>query len=1019
MKYLTIFLFSIALHAATYYVSNPGLDSSDGSLGAPWATLQFAVNHVACGDTIMVVANGSFVPGDANLPPLPICGTTTTIQSSALALFAPVGYRTNPATDGPNYGKLSFTSGPLATKPGVWTANEFYLQSPISVDVGTSVFTIANGNGLAIAGLHNGSQVIFTVRSAASSYGGTIFPSIVAPGGLSFFTHYYIVNCSVSPACGTVNSTFQLAATSNGAPIKVTSCGAYCATTVTSDPSGSCTVGQIQYNTSNSTTSDCRNRTTWQTPGFSPFLQVEVVGAAVDVSANTITLSINWGNGRLANGLPVTFSAVDTQQVGTLPEPIVNDLIYYVVNLSGSTFQISLTPHGPPIILTTVGTGATMLASSDLAHNWAFRGLEFAPNGTHTPFELLQLGGVGTETSVSGMSQNMEIDRCFFHDNPPTQAIVHTIAESVRGLYIHDSWIIGANFGEAQVIFGAGSPGPTAIINNFLEASTEVTLYGGGATASATPNANKLFLGNYYYKPPVWRFNQAAGAASGPCLYDATTDPTHVGGEWYLDSMASQNYQCGADNLWHSTGSALPPGIANIAIKNMSEHKGGSYFTHIGNIYNGSFAGAQSGEIFNTSQENDSGAAATDDHNTMMYNVAFNSLQWQTATSQCGATTNLDCPSGPGNDIAKHNLMIVNDLVCGTNFNHSLCGYTARQDTWGGTAVTGRKQGDTKDHLTFWISDSSYLLSPAPITLSPPVDGLCTFPTTMNLVNWKNSIMLGDVLGDCAGQGAGIATYMANSNFGHNVLYKGTSNAYGSVGAGNTFDVAHTAFPAANNTINYVNATGGYGGEADYHLDPTSPYSAANVSPILLSDDGTDLGADIDLVNMTTSGAAAGTPTWDEKAGLRVNPGSTQLVFRYTSPTNEACTATIYSSPARIAGNQVASVADNSANSISDALTRELYVSGLQPSTQYWYKLACGGRVLLVGNLLTRKTGIVPVQFGFDWNSPTPMQYSSSPSMSNPVSLPAATRQFIPVAANSVVYVQAGTAGPITMLIAP
>ena len=638
MKHLTIFLFSIALHAATYYVSNPGLDSNDGSLGAPWATLQYAVNHVACGDTIMVVANGSYVPGDANLPPLPICGTTTTIQSSALALFAPVGYRTNPVTDGPNYGKLSFTSGPLVTRPGVFTANEYYLQSPMSVDVGSSTFTIANGSGLTQAGLHNGSQVIFTVRSAASNYGGNAYPSIAAPGGFSFFTHYYVVNCSVSPACGAVNSTFQLAETSGGSPISVTSCGAYCATTVTSDPVGACTVGQIQYNTVTNTVSDCRNRATWQTPGFSPFLQIEVVGVAVDTSANTITISVNWGEGRLSNGLPVTFSAVDTQQVGTLPAPLVNSQIYYIVSLAGQTFKVSLTPAGAPVRLTTVGTGATMMASSDLAHNWAFRGLEFAPNGTHTPFELLQLGGVGSETSVSGMSHNMEVDRCYFHDNPPTQSIVHMIAESVRGLYIHDSWIIGANFSESQAIFGAGSPGPTVIHNNFLEAATEVTLYGGGATASATPNANKLFLGNYYYKPPVWRYNQAPGAASGACLYDGTTDPTHAGGEWYLDTSVSQNYQCGADNLWHPTGLAIPP-ITSIAFKNMSEHKGGSYFTHIGNVYNGSFAQAQSGEIFNTSQENDSGVAATTDHNTMMYNVAFNSLQWQTAISQCGATS--------------------------------------------------------------------------------------------------------------------------------------------------------------------------------------------------------------------------------------------------------------------------------------------------------------------------------------------------------------------------------------------
>jgi hypothetical protein len=74
---------------------------------------------------------------------------------------------------------------------------------------------------------------------------------------------------------------------------------------------------------------------------------------------------------------------------------------------------------------------------------------------------------------------------------------------------------------------------------------------------------------------------------------------------------------------------------------------------------------------------------------------------------------------------------------------------------------------------------------------------------------------------------------------------------------------------------------------------------------------------------------------------------------------------------------------------------------------------------LMVGNLVTRAPGATTLQFGFDWNSPTPMQYSSSPSMSNPVSLTAATRQFVPVAANSVVYVQSGVAGPISILIAP
>ena len=115
----------------------------------------------------------------------------------------------------------------------------------------------------------------------------------------------------------------------------------------------------------------------------------------------------------------------------------------------------------------------------------------------------------------------------------------------------------------------------------------------------------------------------------------------------------------------------------------------------------------------------------------------------------------------------------------------------------------------------------------------------------------------------------------------------------------------------------------------------------------------------------------------------------------------------------------MASTADSSANSISNGTSRELYITGLQPSTHYSYKLACGGGVLLVGNFATRATGRALLQFSFDWSNPTQMQYSSSRSMAGAVMLAAATHQFIPVAVNSVVYVQEGAVGPITMLIAP
>jgi hypothetical protein len=301
------------------------------------------------------------------------------------------------------------------------------------------------------------------------------------------------------------------------------------------------------------------------------------------------------------------------------------------------------------------------------------------------------------------------------------------------------------------------------------------------------------------------------------------------------------------------------------------------------------------------------------------------------------------------------------------------------------------------------------MIAPTPTGACPPYS-----PIPVNQVVYKNSIVAGDFLGDCNSAGAILSFNFSNSTFNNNLL-KGATGNYSSVGPTNSW--ARTAFPATNAAIGFMFGNGGMSG--DYHLSPASPYSAQNRSAALIADDGTDLGADIDMINMATSGAAAGTPPWDQQAGLRVDPGSTQGVFRYTALTPDPCTATVYGAPARIPANQVATAADSSANSISDANARELYISGLRASTRYWYKLACGGGVLMVGNFTTQAAGSGTAQFSFDWSTPVAMQYSPSRNMAGAVSLPAATRQLVPVAANSLVYVQMGTTGKITMLIAP
>jgi hypothetical protein len=814
------------------------------------------------------------------------------------------------------------------------------------------------------------------------------------------------------------------------------------------------------------------------------------VPVSVDLSSSTFTspdaLTL------IGNGTPIVFSAAGSQSYGTLPVPLKLDTIYYVINVSGRTFQVSETFGGSKVTILTDGFGILSIANTNVPHNWAFRGLELAPNGGALLGYLLQLGG-GTELSIYGMPGNMEVDRLYMHGNDTPalgshQLLARCISENGYKIYVHDSYCSGATYSEAQAVLGIQSQG-AVYTNNFLEGATENVMCGGQDPSGGLPCQHHKFIGNYFYKPPVWKYLSGVGAASGPCLYD-TTDPQRSGGEWWQDigpqvnvnvgggdsahfsvsqsggvitgitlvgggesyangtyttnfiSMvgsgasasitasggvitggtliaggsgytAPQLYQCQPTGLWASVGGAAS--YTTLSFKDMAEHKNGRDFAYVGNLFRYTFTGGQY-EVFNNSNEGtDSGPGAANDSIIIKNNAIFDSYVFSTRSSRCLATIYLPCVYFPYNHVTSNNLFVLNPLVCGVGFATltGSCGYHPNQDTWGVYNTTLTFQGDTKRHNTFWAPDSCCATG-AVQTFSGNQWGVSF--NLINQANYFDNINLGDYIGDSSGIGGGtLANYFTHSTFSHNAQKSGHSSNYSSVGGTNSW--SNAAFPANNAAIKFMNGTGDITG--DYRLDPTSKFSAAGGCVTLCSSDGTDLGADIDLINMATSGAAAGTPPWDEKAGLRVNPGSTQLVFRYTSPTAEACTATLYSAPARIAANQVASVADTSTNSVSDVLTRELYISGLQPATQYWYKLACGGGVLMVGNLVTRAPGATTLQFGFDWNSPTPMQYSSSPSMSNPVSLTAATRQFVPVAANSVVYVQSGVAGPISILIAP
>jgi hypothetical protein len=274
-------------------------------------------------------------------------------------------------------------------------------------------------------------------------------------------------------------------------------------------------------------------------------------------------------------------------------------------------------------------------------------------------------------------------------------------------------------------------------------------------------------------------------------------------------------------------------------------------------------------------------------------------------------------------------------------------------------------------------------------------------PDTTTLMN---SITIGDFVGQCS---LSLASYYQNSYWSSNAL-KGATGTYPSPGSFGSGNVLANAFQKpADNTVIKFTSCGAFGG--DCHLTSSSPYSAANGSATQLATDGTDLGADIDVINQATSGAASGLPPWDQRAALQVDPASTRVIFRYTAPTSAACTSTLYTTQVRNlagGGNIVGSpVADSASTSVSDSTRRELRYDGLSAATPYWYKLSCGAGVLIVGSFQTQASGSGTYPYTESFSANTAVKVCNDAAMSSGcLSQSAANPQMIAVASNGVKY---------------
>jgi hypothetical protein len=167
---------------------------------------------------------------------------------------------------------------------------------------------------------------------------------------------------------------------------------------------------------------------------------------------------------------------------------------------------VRVSPSDAGNLATVQGTvGAPAFSTEAGAHDYTLMFLQLT--STFTGSDLLQLGdGSSAQSSLSGIPQNLTVDRCYLHGDPSNGQkrgiALNSGATTIENSYISD--IKGADE-DTQAIAGWNGPGPYTITNNYLEASGENVLFGGDDpfVAGLVPSDISITR-NHIAKPVAW-----------------------------------------------------------------------------------------------------------------------------------------------------------------------------------------------------------------------------------------------------------------------------------------------------------------------------------------------------------------------------------------------------------------------------------------------------------------------------------------------------------------------------------
>ena len=182
--------------------------------------------------------------------------------------------------------------------------------------------------------------------------------------------------------------------------------------------------------------------------------------------------------------------------------------------------QVKQAQAGLMPTIVTPNTGSVLNFSASTA-GWYFAGIQFTiANNVVGMWNLITLSA--SATTVQQLPQSIVFDRVLVHGN--NQQSIRGFLADAAGFGLVNSQVYGfyAVGQDTQAVLAYNSPGPFAILNNYLEAAGENIMFGGGTTTipGVVPSDATIRL-NLLAKQPGW-YKQPApcGGDKQPMCYD-------------------------------------------------------------------------------------------------------------------------------------------------------------------------------------------------------------------------------------------------------------------------------------------------------------------------------------------------------------------------------------------------------------------------------------------------------------------------------------------------------------------